>query len=174
VVVVAYNNTTRLGNAYGLCVVFCTVITSTMMAVAGIVVFKLHPLIVFPIWLAFALFDGLYLSAALFKVPAGAYFTLITSGLIAAIMVRSRVAKGFALTVSPALLAMGQRSSMAASPARSNGPGRCSGWSGLERLGSGERVRRRFFGLDQGRRRFLRRVPARGTAYVTLECALLG
>lgn len=88
-----YNNTTSLGNAYGLCVVFVTIITTNMTALVALVVWRIHPLIVFPIWLPFACFDGLYLSAALFKVPSGAWFTLMLAAILASVMFLWRFGK---------------------------------------------------------------------------------
>ena len=65
-----------------------------MVAIAAILVWRIHPLIVFTIYLIFALFDGMYLSEALLKIPDGAWFTLVVALCIATIMGTWRYGKG--------------------------------------------------------------------------------
>ncbi|OCT44926.1 putative potassium transporter [Cladophialophora carrionii] len=71
-----YNNTTSLGNAYGVCVMFVTFFDTCMVSLAAIFVWRFSPFIVFVPWLTIALLDGSFLSSALTKVPDGAWFTL--------------------------------------------------------------------------------------------------
>ncbi|KAJ9602910.1 hypothetical protein H2200_012690 [Cladophialophora chaetospira] len=71
-----YNNTTSLGNAYGVCVMFVTFFDTCMVSLAAIFVWRVSPFIVFLPWLTIALMDGTFLSSALTKVPDGAWFTL--------------------------------------------------------------------------------------------------
>ncbi|KIW64269.1 potassium uptake protein [Phialophora macrospora] len=71
-----YNNTTSLGNAYGVCVMFVTAFDTCMVSLAAIFVWRFSPFIVFLPWLTIALLDGTFLSSALTKVPDGAWFTL--------------------------------------------------------------------------------------------------
>src|ERR1700749_3491139 len=68
IVTAVYNNTTSLGNAYGTCVVLVTFITTVMIGLIALVVWKIHWLIVFAIWLPFITLDGLFLSSSLTKV----------------------------------------------------------------------------------------------------------
>ena len=92
-VTVVYNNTTSLGNAYGVCVIFVTFITTCLTAVAAIIVWRVHPIIVLPIFAIFVTFDGLFLSAALMKVPEGAWFTLLIAGVLGGILLLWRYGK---------------------------------------------------------------------------------
>jgi len=78
-----YSDTTRLGNAYGVCVMFVTFFDTCMVTLVALIVWKLPPWLVALPWLFFALIDGLYLSSALNKVPDGAWFTLTLSGILA-------------------------------------------------------------------------------------------
>ncbi|KAH7015928.1 potassium uptake protein [Ilyonectria destructans] len=92
-VTAVYNNTTSLGHAYGVCVIFVTFFDTLMVTLVAILVWRL------PIWvvllpaLFFATLDGLYLTSALNKVPDGAWFTLLVSALLAAIFLLWRFGK---------------------------------------------------------------------------------
>lgn len=88
-----YNNTTSLGNAYGVCVIFVTFITTNMVALVALLVWRIHPIFVVGIYLIFAFHDGLYLSAALVKVPDGAWFTILLAIILASIFVLWRFGK---------------------------------------------------------------------------------
>ncbi|KAI9053722.1 hypothetical protein LZ554_002673 [Drepanopeziza brunnea f. sp. 'monogermtubi'] len=88
-----YNNTTSLGNAYGVCVMFVTFFDSCMVSLAALIVWRLPYYVVFIPWLIFACLDGLYLSAALVKVPQGAWFTLLLSGFITSLLILWRFGK---------------------------------------------------------------------------------
>lgn len=76
VVTAVYNNTTKLGHAYGVCVVLVTFITTNMVALVALIVWRVPAILVAFVWLVFALLDGVYLSSALTKVPDGAWFTM--------------------------------------------------------------------------------------------------
>ncbi|KAK4167147.1 potassium transporter-domain-containing protein [Cladorrhinum sp. PSN259] len=78
-----YSDTTRPGNAYGVCVMFVTFFDTLMVTLVSLIVWKLSPFPTFIPWLFFALIDGLYLTSSLNKVPDGAWFTLTVSGIIA-------------------------------------------------------------------------------------------
>ncbi|KAK3329906.1 potassium transporter hak-1 [Apodospora peruviana] len=92
-VTVIYSDTTRLGNAYGVCVMFVTFFDTCMVTLIALLVWKLPPWVVFVPWLAFAAVDGLYLSSALTKVPDGAWFTLTLSGILACLFLLWRFGK---------------------------------------------------------------------------------
>ncbi|USW52703.1 Putative potassium transporter [Septoria linicola] len=83
VVTAVYNNTTRLGHAYGVCVILVTFITTNLVALAAIIAWRIHPAIVLVVWLSFIMFDGLYLTSSLVKVPDGAWFTLLLAACLA-------------------------------------------------------------------------------------------
>ncbi|KAK1707471.1 potassium uptake protein [Colletotrichum lupini] len=92
-VTAVYNNTTSLGHAYGVCVIFVTFFDTLMVTLVAIIVWRL------PVWLIalpalmFATLDGLYLSSALNKVPDGAWFTLLISALMAGMFLLWRFGK---------------------------------------------------------------------------------
>ncbi|KUL81394.1 hypothetical protein ZTR_09880 [Talaromyces verruculosus] len=88
-----YNNTTSLGNAYGVCVMFVTFFDSCMVSLAAMFVWRISPYFVILPWLTIASLDGAYLSAALTKVPAGAWFTIMLSLLLAMILLLWRYGK---------------------------------------------------------------------------------
>ncbi len=88
-----YSDTTRLGNAYGVCVMFVTFFDTSMVTLVALIVWKLPPWLVALPWLFFATIDGLYLSSSLNKVPDGAWFTLTLSGLLACLFLLWRFGK---------------------------------------------------------------------------------
>ncbi|KAF4555939.1 High affinity potassium transporter-like protein [Elsinoe fawcettii] len=88
-----YNNTTSLGNAYGVCVMFVTFFDTCMVTLAAIFVWRYSPWLVALPWLIFACHDGTYLTSALEKVPRGAWFTLCMAALIAIVFLIWRFGK---------------------------------------------------------------------------------
>lgn len=92
-VTAVYSNTTRLGNAYGVCVMFVTFFDTCMVTLVALIVWSIPPWIVALPWLFFACFDGLYLSSALNKVPDGAWFTLTLSAILAGLFLLWRFGK---------------------------------------------------------------------------------
>ncbi|KAK9415306.1 putative Potassium transporter-domain-containing protein [Seiridium unicorne] len=88
-----YSNTTRLGNAYGVCVMFVTFFDTCMVTLVALIVWKHSGYVVFLPWLFFATFDGLYISSSLTKVPDGAWFTLTISGILACLFLLWRFGK---------------------------------------------------------------------------------
>ncbi|OJJ50342.1 hypothetical protein ASPZODRAFT_58010 [Penicilliopsis zonata CBS 506.65] len=88
-----YNNTTSLGNAYGVCVMFVTFFDTCMVSLAAMFVWRVSPYMVFLPWLTIACLDGAYLSSALNKVPAGAWFTITLAAVLAMILLLWRFGK---------------------------------------------------------------------------------
>ncbi|KAI1299108.1 potassium uptake protein [Xylaria venustula] len=92
-VTAVYSNTTRLGNAYGVCVIFVTFFDTCFVTLVALIVWRIPPYYVFLPWLFFATHDGLYLSSALNKVPEGAWFTLTLAAILAGIFLLWRFGK---------------------------------------------------------------------------------
>jgi KUP system potassium uptake protein len=88
-----FNNTTSLGNAYGVCVMFVTFFDTCMVTLAAILVWKLNPYLVFLPWLIILCLDGAFLSSALVKVPDGAWFTLTLAAVLASLFILWRFGK---------------------------------------------------------------------------------
>jgi KUP system potassium uptake protein len=93
VVAAVYNNTTSLGNAYGVCVMFVTFFDTCMVTLVAILVWRIKPYFVFLPWLTIAALDGAFLSSALVKVPDGAWFTILLATLLASIFILWRFGK---------------------------------------------------------------------------------
>ncbi|KAL2866055.1 potassium transporter-domain-containing protein [Aspergillus lucknowensis] len=88
-----YNNTTSLGNAYGVCVMFVTLFDTCMVSLAAMFVWRISPyLVLFP-FLAIVSLDGTYISSALTKVPTGAWFTLALATALALVFLLWRYGK---------------------------------------------------------------------------------
>lgn len=64
-----------------------------MVTVVALIVWRLPMYLVFPVFLIFALWDGMFLSAALSKVPHGAWFTLMIAVVLTCIFVLWRYGK---------------------------------------------------------------------------------
>lgn len=88
-----YNNTTSLGNAYGVCVMFVTFFDTCMLTLVAILVWRIKPYFILLPALLVASLDGAYLSAALIKVPDGAWFTILLATLLASIFILWRFGK---------------------------------------------------------------------------------
>lgn len=93
IVTAVYNNTTKLGHAYGFCVILVTFITTTMVALVALIVWRLPLIVVAPCFLVFATLDGLYLSSAATKIPDGAWFTLVLAFVLSSIFILWRFGK---------------------------------------------------------------------------------
>jgi KUP system potassium uptake protein len=93
IVTAVYNNTTSLGQAYGVCVILVTFITTNIITLVAIVVWRLNWMLVVAVWLPFVLLDGAFLSAALTKVPTGAWFTLLLAVILASVFILWRYGK---------------------------------------------------------------------------------
>ncbi|KAJ6102681.1 hypothetical protein N7486_005108 [Penicillium sp. IBT 16267x] len=93
VVTAVYNNTTRLGEAYGTCVILVSFLTTCMVSVVALIVWRLPIWIVLPVFIIFALWDGMFLSAAIVKVPDGAWFTLMIAVILTSIFILWRYGK---------------------------------------------------------------------------------
>ncbi|KAL5117267.1 hypothetical protein ACEQ8H_004826 [Pleosporales sp. CAS-2024a] len=93
IIAAVYNNTTSLGNAYGVCVMFVTFFDTCMVTLVAILVWRIKPYYVFFPWLFIALMDGTFLSSALLKVPEGAWFTLALATILACVFILWRFGK---------------------------------------------------------------------------------
>lgn len=88
-----YNNTTSLGDAYGVCVMFVTFFDTILVTLIAILVWRINPYyIVLPL-VAIVCLDGTYLSSALVKVPDGGWFTILLSCLLACVFILWRFGK---------------------------------------------------------------------------------
>ncbi|KAL8860142.1 MAG: hypothetical protein Q9178_003406 [Gyalolechia marmorata] len=85
--------TTKLGQAYGVCVILVTFITTCMVSLVAVIIWQLPLLVVLLGFLILGALDGVYLSSALTKVPDGAWFTLILATLLSSIFVLWRFGK---------------------------------------------------------------------------------
>jgi len=93
IVTAVYNNTTSLGNAYGTCVILVTFITTNMIAMVALIVWRLHWLLVLVVWLPIVTFDGLFMSSVMTKIPTGAWSTLMIAIILSSIFVLWRYGK---------------------------------------------------------------------------------
>ncbi|KGN44911.1 potassium transporter 5 [Cucumis sativus] len=85
-VTLGFRDTTGIGNAYGIAVVFVMVLTSSFLVLIMILIWKTHlPIIIFYV-LIIGLFELLYLSSVLYKFNQGGYLPLAFAGFLMSIM----------------------------------------------------------------------------------------
>lgn len=82
-----------VGEAYGVCVILVTFLTTSMVSLVAIIIWHIPLPVVILGFLTFGALDGVYLSSALTKVPDGAWFTLILAVLLSSIFVLWRFGK---------------------------------------------------------------------------------
>ncbi|KPM46354.1 Potassium transporter 5 [Neonectria ditissima] len=92
-VTAVYNNTTSLGHAYGVCVILVTFISTCMVSLVAILVWRVPSFFVIPVFLIFAALDGAFMSSVLTKVPDGAWFTLLLAFILSSIFILWRFGK---------------------------------------------------------------------------------
>ncbi|ORY70059.1 potassium transporter-domain-containing protein [Pseudomassariella vexata] len=93
IVTAVYNNTTSLGNAYGVCVILVTFITTCMLALVAILIWRTPFYLILPVFLIFVSLDGAFTSSVLVKVPDGAWFTILLAAILSSIFVLWRYGK---------------------------------------------------------------------------------
>ncbi|KAK0615272.1 potassium transporter-domain-containing protein [Bombardia bombarda] len=93
IVTAVYNNTTSLGNAYGVCVIIVTFITTCMVSLVAVIIWGIPSYIVLFFFLVFAALDGVYVTASLIKVPDGAWFTVLLAVILSSIFILWRFGK---------------------------------------------------------------------------------
>ncbi|KAL8371537.1 hypothetical protein RB595_001364 [Gaeumannomyces hyphopodioides] len=93
VLTIVYNNTTSLGDAYGVCVTMVTLITTFMVSLVALLIWRLPAWLVIPLFFVFASLDGVFLSAVLAKVPDGGWFTIVLAVTLSSVFVVWRYGK---------------------------------------------------------------------------------
>jgi len=93
IVTAVYTNTTNLGHAYGVCVILVTSLTTLMVTFVAFIVWRLPFYVIIPVFTIFTLWDGMFLSSALTKVPSGAWVTLMIAAALTCIFVLWRYGK---------------------------------------------------------------------------------
>lgn len=73
--------------------ILVTFITTFMVSLVALIIWRLPVLVVLLGFLVFGLLDGLYLSSALTKVPDGAWFTLVLAGILSSVFLLWRFGK---------------------------------------------------------------------------------
>nr|GLL44001.1 potassium transporter 5-like [Ipomoea trifida] len=86
VVTYCFKNTIQIGNAYGIAVMNVQVITTCMVTLIMLVIWKTNIWLVALFFLVFIAIEGLYLSAALYKFMQGGYLPLLLSLVLMIVM----------------------------------------------------------------------------------------
>jgi len=85
-IVVGFRDGTQIGNAYGVAVVGVMFITTCLVTLVMLVVWNMHVLLILPFTLFFAIFEGVYLSSVLNKVPQGGWCPFLIAAIFLTIM----------------------------------------------------------------------------------------
>ena len=70
-----------------------TFITTCMVSLVAIIIWRINMLIVLPFFLVFAALDGAFFSSALVKIPQGAWFTLLLACILSSVFILWRFGK---------------------------------------------------------------------------------
>lgn len=81
-----FQNTTSLGNAYGACVIATAFITTILMTLLSLIVWRWNLVFALAFFLFFGIIDGAYLTSTLRKVPDGAWFTVALAVVLSMVM----------------------------------------------------------------------------------------
>ena len=73
--------------------ILVTFLTTNMVALVAVIIWRIPVYLVIPVWLVFAALDGVYLSSALTKVPDGAWFTLALAVILCSTFILWRFGK---------------------------------------------------------------------------------
>ena len=90
VVTAAYSHTTKLGHAYGVCVILLTFINTSFVALVALIIWR-EPLVI--VIISLGALDRAYMSFALTKVPDGAWFTLALAAVLSTVFICWRFGK---------------------------------------------------------------------------------
>ncbi|KAJ4969972.1 hypothetical protein NE237_003071 [Protea cynaroides] len=86
IVTAAFKNTTNIGNAYGICVVTVMVITTSLVSLIMLVIWKISILWNILFFVFFASIETLYLSSVVYKFVQGGYLPLAFAAVLVTIM----------------------------------------------------------------------------------------
>lgn len=93
IVTAVFNNTTKLGHAYGFCVILVAFITTNLVAITALMVWRFRWFVVLPVWFVFVTLDGLFLTSASTKFIDGAWFTFVLAILLCSVFILWRYGK---------------------------------------------------------------------------------
>ncbi|KAG8371345.1 hypothetical protein BUALT_Bualt13G0078000 [Buddleja alternifolia] len=85
-VTLGFRTTEKIGNAYGIAVVFVMTLTSTFLVLVMIMIWKTHILVIISYILIFGTIEIVYLSAAVYKFDQGGYLPLAFAMILMSIM----------------------------------------------------------------------------------------
>ncbi|GAQ83496.1 Potassium transporter family protein [Klebsormidium nitens] len=85
-VVVGFQDSTQIGNAYGVSVMSVMLITTFLMSLVMLMVWRLPPWLPALFFAVFGFIEAIYLSSTLYKIANGAWFPVLLSGLLLVIM----------------------------------------------------------------------------------------
>ncbi|KAK8066057.1 hypothetical protein PG997_012804 [Apiospora hydei] len=88
-----FDNTASLGNAYGVCTILVTLVSTFMVGLVAILIWQIRIYYVLPVFLILFAIDATYTSAVLTKIPEGAWFTLALASILSAVLVLWRWGK---------------------------------------------------------------------------------
>ncbi|KAI9319140.1 potassium transporter-domain-containing protein [Dichotomocladium elegans] len=81
-----FQNTVALGNAYGACVITTTFITTILITILSLLVWRWNIIFSLIFLIFFGIIDGAYFTSTMRKVPDGAWFTIATAVVLSSVM----------------------------------------------------------------------------------------
>ncbi|KAJ7521178.1 hypothetical protein O6H91_19G041600 [Diphasiastrum complanatum] len=86
IVTAGFGNTTQIGNAYGICVVAVMLVTTTLLTIIMLMIWRTNIFLVLAFALVFGSVELLYFSSVLYKFKDGGWLPLLFAGVFLAIM----------------------------------------------------------------------------------------
>lgn len=87
IVTLGFQTTTNIGNAYGICVISVMTITTILLVIVMLLIWRVSIWLIIPFCLVFGLVELIYLSSVLYKFKEGGYLPIATATVLVAIMV---------------------------------------------------------------------------------------
>ncbi|KAH8656377.1 potassium transporter [Ilyonectria robusta] len=164
IVTTVYNNTTSLGNAYGVCVVIVTFITTCVISLVAIIVWRIPAMVVLFFFLIFAALNGAFMSPPSGKSPKEQQWAAEAED-------RISLSQLLQLPHDASKVPRGKQESQVVTLSPSNGPGNMSTISGLgiffDKVGGSDNTVPKVFA------RFVRKFKARPEVIVFFHICTL-
>ncbi|KAG0525578.1 hypothetical protein BDA96_06G068500 [Sorghum bicolor] len=86
IVTLGFKTTTNIGNAYGICVTSVMVITTILLVVVMVLIWRVSIWLIIPFCLVFGSIELVYLSSVLYKFKQGGYLPIVAATILVTIM----------------------------------------------------------------------------------------
>ncbi|KAL6652818.1 hypothetical protein ACP70R_011743 [Stipagrostis hirtigluma subsp. patula] len=86
IIVLAFQTTTDIGHAYGICVTFVMIITTILLVIVMLLIWRVNIWLIIPFCLIYGFIEVLFLSSALYKFKEGGYLPIVITIVLVTVM----------------------------------------------------------------------------------------